>query len=114
MNEGCGYTKKKCLEFAKGEICGFVDPDDKLTEDAIELMIKKHIESPETVLIGSRRIFCDEKMNIVDIAQTLEKKTKIFKSQLETPFLITHFATFKKSAYEKTEGLVLLRFRHHP
>lgn len=105
MNEGCGYTKKKCLEFAKGEICGFVDPDDKLTEDAIELMIKKHIESPETVLIGSRRIFCDEKMNIVDIAQTLEKKTKIFKSQLETPFLITHFATFKKSAYEKTEGL---------
>ena len=33
-NRGCGYTKNKCAELATGEIAGYLDPDDKLSNDA--------------------------------------------------------------------------------
>src|ERR1700690_716768 len=36
-NYGCGYTKRKCAELATGEICGFVDPDDAIVPEALEL-----------------------------------------------------------------------------
>ena len=29
-NRGCGYTKRRCLEMAQGELCGFLDADDGL------------------------------------------------------------------------------------
>ena len=34
QNHGCGYTKRRCAELANGEICGFLDPDDALTDNA--------------------------------------------------------------------------------
>ena len=39
-NKGVGYTKNKCIEFASGDICGFVDPDDALRNDAVEKMVE--------------------------------------------------------------------------
>lgn len=105
INYGCGYTKAKCAEYAQGEICGYVDPDDKIVPTAIEKMVKKHISNPNISLIGSRRIFCDSNMNIIDIAKPITPRLRDFKNQLDTPFFITHFATFKKSCYLKTSGL---------
>lgn len=35
-NRGCGYTKRRCADLANGELCGFLDPDDALTDDALE------------------------------------------------------------------------------
>jgi len=40
VNKGVGYTKKRCAELATGDICGFVDPDDALTPEALEESIK--------------------------------------------------------------------------
>ena len=104
-NHGCGYTKKRCMEFASGQVCGYLDPDDALVADAIELMVKAHEKNPSASVIGSRRFFCNNKLGVVDIAPSLTPKIKNFKSQLETPFYITHFASFKKTAYDKTVGL---------
>ena len=42
QNRGCGYTKRRCAELANGEICGFLDPDDALTENALEVMVEEH------------------------------------------------------------------------
>ncbi|MBJ5801086.1 glycosyltransferase family 2 protein, partial [Salmonella enterica subsp. enterica serovar Derby] len=41
-NQGVGFTKRKCVELSTGEICGFLDPDDALAENALEISIKKH------------------------------------------------------------------------
>ena len=41
-NRGVGFTKRRCVKEATGEICGFVDPDDAITEEAIELSIKPY------------------------------------------------------------------------
>ena len=60
-NTGCGYTKRKCAELATGEICGFLDPDDALVENAIELSVKEHLENPNASLVYSLCYQTDER-----------------------------------------------------
>src|SRR5690348_4514160 len=38
-NYGCGYTKRRCVELSSGEVCGFLDPDDALENEALEVMV---------------------------------------------------------------------------
>ena len=59
-NYGCGYTKRKCVELAKGELCGFLDADDALTNEALEVMVEKHLKHPDASLIYSRYHYCDK------------------------------------------------------
>lgn len=104
-NEGVGYTKRRCIEEANGEICGFLDPDDALTESALEEMVKCHLEKPEVALIHSKMYICDEKLHPKYI---FENPTGFNSSD---PYFfniggyINHFVSFKKSYYLKTEGL---------
>ena len=63
-NMGCGYTKRRCAELANGELCGFLDPDDALTSDALEVMVQAHVKHPEASLINSTCYITDEKLNI--------------------------------------------------
>lgn len=110
-NRGCGYTKKRCIDLASGEICGFLDSDDVLAQDALELMVKNHEQYPEVSVIGSRRIFCDENLKVIKVAPKLKNRVKGFKSLLDTPFVITHFVSFKKSAYLKSPGIDITKKR---
>jgi glycosyltransferase involved in cell wall biosynthesis len=100
-NKGCGFTKAKCIQLASGEICGFLDGDDALMPAALEIMVEKHLENPDASLIYSRRFHCDRKLTIRDVS---DDDTGKFISQLATP-LISHFATFKKNFYDKTDGI---------
>ena len=102
-NKGVGFTKKRCVELASGEICGFVDPDDALTENAIEISIKAYNEN--YIATYSQFYLCDENLNI----QNIFKRTKKIKNKnplfFNTEFEVAHFFTFKKEAYQKTEGI---------
>ena len=102
-NKGVGFTKKRCVELASGEICGFVDPDDALTEDAIEISVKAYNEN--YIATYSQFYLCDENLNI----QNIFKRTKKIKNKnplfFNTEFEVAHFFTFKKEAYQKTEGI---------
>ena len=62
-----GFTKRRCVEEASGEICGFVDPDDALTEDAVEISVKSHENN--CVAAYSQFYYCDE--NLKNIALIL-------------------------------------------
>ena len=64
-NKGCGFSKKKCIELAKGEYCGFLDPDDSLEKSAIEQMVNFHIKNPNSSLVYSRMNLCDTNLNII-------------------------------------------------
>ena len=66
-NSGVGFTKKKCIELANGEICGFVDPDDAISENALEIMTALHKENKNISLIYSNFIYCDENLKITRI-----------------------------------------------
>jgi len=103
-NKGCGYTKRRCAELANGEICGFLDPDDALLPNALQSMVEVHNDNPSVSVIYSRCYYCDEKLKIIK-----ENKLLLLKEG-ETYFDYRwygalHLVTYKKSFYEKTEGI---------
>lgn len=102
-NQGVGFTKKRLAELANGEVCGFLDPDDALTENAIENSVKNHTE--KNVVTYSKFLLCDANLNYLKLfPQSRAIKNgdeKFFNIFLEA----NHFFTFKKSAYNKTSGI---------
>ena len=102
-NRGCGYTKRKTLEFADGEIYGFLDPDDALEENALELSVKQYIEK-NIVATYSKITFCDPKLKPVS---DFKKIQPILNDEyfFNLPIQIHHFFTFRKDVYNKTVGI---------
>lgn len=103
-NKGCGFTKRKCAELASGEICGFLDPDDAITETAMEEMIRTHSELLDVGLVYSNFIYCDENL----------EPQKVHEQKMVANFLpdffnsdgaISAFASFKNSFYKKSSGI---------
>ena len=103
-NKGCGFTKRKCVELANGEICGFLDPDDAISETAVAEMVQQHIKLPGIVLIYSNFTYCDENLEPQKIH--FQKKVENFSPDFfNLDGSISHFATFKNSYYKKTSGI---------
>lgn len=104
QNYGCGYTKRKCVELASGTLCGFLDPDDTLTSNALELEAKIHQEHPRVSIIYSRVNYCRADLTIIG-SSTLPDF-----SDGKTYFDYRNhgamnFASFKRSLYNKTSGI---------
>lgn len=104
-NMGCGYTKRRCVELAKGELCGFLDPDDKLDAEVLELVVPEHIR-----LMGCAVVYTTTyRWN--DVSGNVSVLERVGKIDDDEDYLISqkksvfHFASFKKSFYDKTEGI---------
>lgn len=103
-NRGCGYSKRKCVEMASGEICAFLDPDDALTEDALETMVKAY-DDENVTFAYSRYYECDIDMKAVKISAT-QRELPCGTSFLEYgKGAISHFYTFKRKDYLRTPGI---------
>lgn len=108
-NMGCAFTKRRCAENAMGTIAGFLDPDDTLHPEALEMMIKAHQEKSACSLVYSTHNICDENLAVI--------KEAGYQQQLspDTPYLllndgsIHHFATFKVACYNRTKGITAFR-----
>lgn len=104
-NMGVGFTKRKCVAFATGEICGFVDPDDAITPDAIERSVQKYDGNPEIVGTYSQIMLCD---NLLSPQKIFSKTRKIVNGNplfFNINNEVSHFFTFRKKAYLKTSGI---------
>ncbi|MBK1894429.1 glycosyltransferase family 2 protein [Chryseobacterium paridis] len=105
VNKGVGYTKRRCVELATGEICGFVDPDDAIFPTAIEDSIEIFKQKKNVVLTYSRFLSCDQNLNILypfkGAKQVLNKDPYFF----NFPIQIAHFVAFRREAYLKTDGI---------
>ncbi|WP_277110341.1 glycosyltransferase family 2 protein [Chryseobacterium taklimakanense] len=104
QNKGVGFTKRRCAENASGEICGFVDPDDAIVENALERSITEY-QDPEIVATHSQFQICDSRLKINRLFPSTKsvknKNPKFFNINLE----VNHFFTFRKSAYDRTSGI---------
>ncbi len=104
-NKGCGFTKRKCVDLASGVLCGFVDPDDVLEPNALELMVNAFENNPNMGLVFSRFTTVDEKL------QTISEKKTPSQSDYTNPYffnfggIISHFAVFKREVYLQTLGI---------
>ena len=104
-NMGVGYTKRRCVENASGEICGFLDPDDVLVgKDALSIMVQKHIENPDASMVYSGMYRGDDHLKVV--RESPGSDIKKGSSALEMRSWPFHpFLTFKISSYCKTDGI---------
>lgn len=105
VNKGCGYTKRRCVELATGEIAAFLDPDDKLSPEALETMIHAHQCNSQHSVIHSTHWVCDESLNPIRVAEYVKALPN------NTPYLVLndgrihHFASFKIALYRQTAGI---------
>ncbi|MBW7675599.1 glycosyltransferase family 2 protein [Chryseobacterium chendengshani] len=102
-NSGVGLTKKRCIELASGEICGFVDPDDTLAENALQVIIENY--SKNNIAVYSQFYECDAKLQPVKVFPHSRSVKNGDKNFFNVFFEATHFFTFKKEAYYKTSGI---------
>lgn len=103
-NKGCTYTKWRCIEECNGDLFGFLDADDILLPEALEYMVKCHQDNSDASIVSSRHFLCDENANIKYESRLLQIPQG--KSYLtHGDFQPEHFVSFKKSFYEKTQGL---------
>jgi glycosyltransferase involved in cell wall biosynthesis len=104
-NKGCGFTKNKCVELAKGKYCGFLDPDDTLEENALQEMIQAHSQYPSSSLIYSRLNLCDKDLNLIEKSNYAVQMKKPGGFLYSDPGRVSHFAVFKLESYKKTHGI---------
>jgi glycosyltransferase involved in cell wall biosynthesis len=104
-NRGCGYAKAKCADLANGELLGFVDPDDAIVPNAIEIMVAAHNLNMDAAIITSCFAFVDMQM------QNVKKGPYSCEIPRNKSYLtygkgaLSHFATFKNARYQETEGI---------
>lgn len=105
QNRGCGYTKRRCAELANGEICGFLDPDDALIENALNIMTAEFINDENLSLAYSKLYVVDENLN-VQIESTWQRDIPNNLSFLEYGrAAISQFSVFNKKKYLQTDGI---------
>ncbi|WP_050009467.1 glycosyltransferase family 2 protein [Flavobacterium sp. B17] len=103
-NEGVGYTKKKCADLATGDILGFVDPDDALVPEALEESIKA-FKNKNIIAAYSQFYLCSYELIPQKLFANSKKVKNKQKGFLNLDFEVSHFFTFRKTEYEKTEKI---------
>ncbi|WP_294286674.1 glycosyltransferase family A protein [uncultured Chryseobacterium sp.] len=103
-NKGCGFTKRKCVEYAGGKLCGFLDPDDALSPIALEKSVAAYENKPEIVATYSQMTMCNENLVPIKVFSSI-KKVYNDRYFFNCPIQISHFFTFRKETYLKTEGI---------
>lgn len=106
-NRGCGFTKNRCAEAARGEFCGFLDPDDSLLPTALEEMVRAFENHPKAALIYSTHYFCNEQMEITGInpnVREIPANHSYLTSRGQT-VSVSHFAAFRTRNYRQTPGI---------
>lgn len=103
-NKGCGFTKHRCVELANGEYCGFLDPDDVLLSNALQVSARALLSQPTAALSFSRFYYCDEMLNIKDksrVLQLLPSETYFEHKDFQPEV----FAAFRRNVYNQTRGI---------
>lgn len=105
INKGVGFTKRKCVELATGEICGFIDPDDAVVSDALEISIQKYDDHPEIVATYSQIMLCDHFLTPTKIFPRTKRIKNGDKYFFNINNEVSHFFTFRREFYLKTDGI---------
>lgn len=103
-NKGVGFTKKRCVELANGDICGFVDPDDAIIAEALELCVSQYT-NPAIIATYSKINVCDESLNLQKVFENTRKIKGGNPLFFNIRFEISHFFTFRKKAYNQIRGI---------
>ena len=102
-NKGIAYTKHRCIELAKGKYCGFLDPDDRLTPDALEKVVAIFEKGlPSVSLVYSNFYVCRDTMAKCYTAPIYDIPVKL---NLLVGLKPDAFSAFRKRSYFETTGI---------
>ena len=104
-NSGVGVTKSKLIELANGNICGFVDPDDAITPNALQSAVDIFVKDPKTVLTYSSFMKCDKDLKTLEQFRSGMQVVNNDPYFFNCPVHIVHFVCFRKDVYEQTEKM---------
>lgn len=106
QNSGVGYTKGRCVDLAKGELVGILDPDDELTPEALEKMVQYHSKHPEASLIYSNCFICGPDLEVRYPCKTsaIPDGTTMLDCWDKPGYSLSHFTCFKKTSYTASGG----------
>lgn len=104
-NRGCGYTKRRCAQLANGELCGFLDPDDMLEYNALDIMVRTHQEHPDCSLVYSTLFLWDDKSGETKVIEDVGAMENGEDFLISSKKMVSQFAVFKNEAYRKTKGI---------
>ncbi|MFA7245499.1 MAG: glycosyltransferase [Candidatus Magasanikbacteria bacterium] len=100
-NIGYVGVLKKMISLASSDLIGILDSDDALKKKAVEEVVSCYLKMPEIGMVYTQFQYCDKDLNPVKNGYCQE--VSISKSTLDCD-VVSHFKTFKKSVYLKTEG----------
>src|SRR5680860_251753 len=100
-NIGCVGTSKKLVKSSSADILAILDSDDTLNNDALEVIMNAYKENPNCGFIYSQFIICDENLN--PLKKGFCKTIPVGRTNLHERYT-SHFKTFKREDYLKTNG----------
>lgn len=105
LNKGVGYTKGKLIELAKGEICGYLDPDDAIRPNAVQASLEVFKKKKDVVLTYSRLVKCDENLQPLTEFRSAMQVPNGDPNFFNCPVQIAPFVGFKKEIYLQCEKM---------
>lgn len=103
-NYGCGYTKRKCIEYARGEFCIFLDPDDALNNNALSNIIVA-FTNRDIVFAYSRYYICNEDLKLLGVSHSQRPLPEGVSFLEYGKNAISHLYIFRRDAYLLTPGI---------
>lgn len=110
QNLGYQRTLLRGVELSTAAVFARLDPDDAIDKDAVSISLARHAEFPEIGLTYSNVVFCRDDMTPF-YTMKCKQADQIDGDLVEVYKYISHFATFKRVAYEKTTGFDALNRR---
>ncbi len=103
-HQGCGRIKRQCIELSHGDYFAFLDPDDTITNDAVQKLLDLHQQGDYSIVYSTHYI-CDESLNVKYLS-TYVGAIPQGESNLTSPKgNVSAFALCKRSCYDMTTGI---------
>lgn len=105
-NSGVGFSKRRAIMEAQGDVCGFVDADDTLEPGCLRKVMDGFNSLEEkTDVVYTQYFLCNKKLEEKKIHNTNSKvpyqETLFFNINFE----VSHFFCFRKKTYLETSGM---------
>jgi glycosyltransferase involved in cell wall biosynthesis len=102
---GCGGIKNQCIAFSKGEYFAFLDPEDTIEPNAVEELLKVHLENQSFSIVYCTHWLCNEKLEPQSVSTWVGKIPDGQSHLTSTGGHISAFALCKRADYDRTDGI---------
>ena len=104
-NYGCGRTKRKCVDIARGEYFAFLDPEDTIESNTLELLLQEYKKRENCGIIYTTHYLCNDRLEPQSISVWPGKICDGASHLTSKSGHISAFALCKKTVYDQTLGI---------